>query len=366
METLPAELRLHICGLLDREDLSSVRLVNKTWSHLTAWRTFEQITITPLSLERLKPIAQHEVIAKCVKSITFHADFLSMTLLEVGRELLFRRSRTWTMEETSFHFQTYVFVYQEQQCLRENHYKLYKEILDLSIPMLRRLQCLKFEIGGNRRPEYLDTYTSRPNQLWSNKWYHLVRHGLGKFGVSRREFEISRQFTHLLNALASSDIEIGELSLRGNKTSVWPGVLQLRQESYCAGLTALKTITLESSCISGHLHNSANRHCEVKTLGLLLEEAHNLQTLTLHGEARPHILTDFLMCFRPSLPKLSNLCLFGIATSDQNLIDSAGLPCHPRKIGPIRCPAGSWQHCATDGLMASFLLQGVRESSLLT
>ena len=172
--------------------------------------------------------------------------------------------------------------------------------------------------------------------------------------MSRRELEISRQCTHLLNALASSDIEIGELSLRGIKTSVWPGVLQLRQESYCAGLTALKTITLESSCISGHSHNSANRHCEVKTLGILLEGAHNLQTLTLHREARPHILTDFLMCFRPSLPKLSNLCLFGIATSDQNLIDTL-LACRATlarlDLSAVRLahgntvrPTGSWHH----------------------
>ena len=66
MEKLPVELKQHICDLLDNEDLRSMRVLNRTYAHVAALHLFGEIFITPLSLERLRLIAQHEFIATCV------------------------------------------------------------------------------------------------------------------------------------------------------------------------------------------------------------------------------------------------------------------------------------------------------------
>ncbi|KAF6233925.1 hypothetical protein HO173_007755 [Letharia columbiana] len=54
---------------------------------------------------------------------------------------------------------------------------------------------------------------------------------------------------------------------------------------------------------------------------MLLEGAQSLETLKLHGNAI-HPQNDFLQCFRPSLPKLSRLSLFGITATEKHLIDT--------------------------------------------
>lgn len=76
---------------------------------------------------------------------------------------------------------------------------------------------------------------------------------------------------------------------------------------------------LESSVLFRHSHCRADGYCDAKALAVLLEEAQSLQTLKLYGEDGDK---DFLQCFRPSLPKLSELCLFGVTTTEQNLIDT--------------------------------------------
>lgn len=134
MDTLPAELLRQICDLLDREDINSIRVVTKTWAHVAALYLFREITITPFSLERLRLIAQHDVIATCVRSIIFRADLIPSTLPEMWHEESIRRCRTWIMGEEYLYYQRYVRAYCEQQRLRENNYTLSREIIDLSIP----------------------------------------------------------------------------------------------------------------------------------------------------------------------------------------------------------------------------------------
>lgn len=71
-------------------------------------------------------------------------------------------------------------------------------------------------------------------------------------------------------------------------------VHQLRREPYCAPLSALKSVTLDTFVISRHLYNTADGDCGAKALGMLLEEAQSLQTLRLHGnggeDSQPHFL----------------------------------------------------------------------------
>lgn len=129
MEKLPPELKQHICGLLDKKDLKSIRILSRTWAHIAAIHLFEEILITPLSLERLRLIAQHEIIATCVKCITFHADLLPSVLPEMWHERWVLRHSWWGVkEDDSFRFRQYVLAYREQQRLRENNHKLSREI----------------------------------------------------------------------------------------------------------------------------------------------------------------------------------------------------------------------------------------------
>ena len=61
----------------------STRLVNKVWTQVAASHLFEEFLLTPLSLERLRIISQHEHIATCVKSINFYAHLLPFILPEM-------------------------------------------------------------------------------------------------------------------------------------------------------------------------------------------------------------------------------------------------------------------------------------------
>lgn len=235
METLPVELKQRICGLLGHEDLKSIRVVNKTWAYVAASYLFEEIIITPLSLERIRLIAQHELIATCVKSVTFYADLLPSILPETWHEILISETQMRTMEEVSFRYQRYVLGYCEQQRLCKNNHKLNREIIDLSIPMLRRLQRLKVTTGGDSLHRHQVDNSSRPNQQWSKVWFDLRRHALDEQVSSRWETEIARQFTHLLNALASSEVYIRKLSLTTFSTSVWQRGIQLSQSRTAQG-----------------------------------------------------------------------------------------------------------------------------------
>lgn len=322
METLPAELKQYLCDFLDCEDLSTVRVVNKTWAHVAALQLFEGITITPLSLERLRLIVQHEVIAKCVKRISFHTDLLPSILPEMWHEGLIRSSRTWTVEGQALRYHRYVLACREQQRLGENNHKLNREIIELSIPILRRLQCLQLTVGGDLHVSHQIDSPRRPNQQWSKVWSDLRRHVLDEQGASQRETEISKQFTILLNTPAMSGVHIRKLSLINISVSVWHRALQLRQEPYCAGLTTVKSIYLDDLVFFRHLHHTADGHCEVKALGMFLEAAQSLQTLKLHGKLGGFSPNDFLQCFRPSLPKLSRLSLSANTATERSLIDT--------------------------------------------
>lgn len=326
MDTLPAELKQHICDVLDYEDLKAIRFVNKKWAHVAALYLFIKITITPLSLDRLRLIAQHEVIAACIKEVVFYADLLPSIPPEMWHEELIRRTRTWTMEEESFRFQNYVVAYREQQRLRENNHKLSREIVDFSIPMLRRLQSLRLSTAENfHLCEDVDDVIDNEsclNKKWSEVWADLRRHALDKDGASQRDFEISTQFINLLHALATSGVHIRKLSLWEINLSVWQSGLQLRREPYCVGLKTLTTFLLETFVFFPQLDSTADGTSEVRALGMLLEGAQSLQTLNLHGYPSDHSRIDLLHCFRPALPKLSKLSLFGITTTEQNLIET--------------------------------------------
>ncbi len=318
MNALPIELKQHICGFLHDEDLPSVRAVNSTWSHVAACRLFREITITPLSLERLRLIAQHELIATCVKCIILHVDLLPLVLPEMWHEGLIRSQFTHTPEEEAFAFRRYVLAYRVQQCLRENDYKLNREIMDLSIPMLRKLLSLKLVVQSEASGSDQSNNSSRQNQQWFKVWDDLTCYALDIREAFRPETDTFRQMTDLLKILANSDVHIQRFSLR---TRGWQRILLSRQEPPCGGLTALKTLFLDTSIFYNHLHSTADLHCNVKALGMLLEGAQNLQTLKLHENPCQRLRTDVLQCFRPSLPKLSWLSLYGITASEQDLVD---------------------------------------------
>lgn len=313
MDTLPAELKRKICSLLYREDLISIRVVNKSWAYLAALQLFQELTITPLSLERLRLIAQHEVIATCIKSIIFRADFLPPI-----------RPEMWILGEEHPLFQRYVRAYCKQERLRENNHKLSREIIDFSIPMLKRLEWLRLAIGKGERLFLSKDNSSHPNQQWYEMLYDLDLHVPDRPGAAQRDTEISKQFTHILSALANSGVHLQKLSITSISANVWLRGLQLLREPYRTGLTTLKTVFLESSGFFRHLHGTPDGHCGIKALAMLLEEAQSLQTLKLHEKENEQSRTqnDFLQCFRPSLPKLSRLSLHGITATEQNLIDT--------------------------------------------
>ena len=324
MDTLPAELLHQICGLLDREDLNSIRVVTKTWAHFAALYLFQEITITPSSLERLRLIAQHQVIATCVRCIIFRADLIPSTLPEMWHHDSIRKCRTWIMGEEHLYYQRYVRAYCEQQRLRENNYTLSREIINLSIPMLRRLQRLRLAIGGGTRHALAIDNSSHLNQQWDEVLYDVKAYARNRHEKSRRDAEILKQFTNLVNALALPGVHIQNLSITGISAGLWRRALQLPPPPYCAGLTTLKTLVLESSVLFRHKHYGADGCCDAKALAIRLEEAQSLQTLELYGEDgdASGYSSDFLQCFRPSLPKLSKLCLLGVTTTEQDLMDA--------------------------------------------
>lgn len=82
-------------------------------------------------------------------------------------ERLIQRCKRVTEKGETFRFQRYVLAYREQQRLRENSYKLNREIVDLSIPMLKRLQWLRLATGEPVYPIHQIDKSCGPNQLWS-------------------------------------------------------------------------------------------------------------------------------------------------------------------------------------------------------
>lgn len=121
MESLSAELKLHVFGLLCYQDLKSISLVNQTCALLAALHVFGRVTLIPLSLERLGLVAQREFVATCVKFIYFHADLLPLMLPELWHEEFAQRCLMETLEEESFQYHRYVLTYKEQQPLRGNN-----------------------------------------------------------------------------------------------------------------------------------------------------------------------------------------------------------------------------------------------------
>ena len=306
MEKLPPELKQHICGFLDFDNQRSIRVLNRTWARVAAAPFFEKILITPLSLERLRLIAQHEYIATCVKCIIFYADLVPCSVLpENWLEGPVQRVQFWGTDEDFFRCQRFALACREQQHLRENNHKLNKEIIDLSIPMLKGLQCLKLATRGPTCFSYEIHKNFRSNQLWSRVWYDLednVQDNSGNSGASQREIEISNQFAIVLNALANSGVHIRKLDLMGISLGVLQKVLQPSREPYCPPLSTLKSVFLDTTLISRQLHNTTDGHCELKALHMLLEEAQSLQTLKLDGIMgwgceKPR--ADILKFFRP-------------------------------------------------------------------
>ena len=182
MENLPAELKEHICSFLHHRDLRSVRFVNKTWAHVAVLSFFEAITITLFSLERLRLIAQHELIATRIRRITFHVDLLRPITLQKWSAGLARKRSTMPLA-----YQRYILAYGEQNRLQENDYKLSREILDSSIPMLRNLHRLKLTMGNFRDLCAQKIDTSRQNQQWYKVLYDLRSSILQDSGALRRE-----------------------------------------------------------------------------------------------------------------------------------------------------------------------------------
>lgn len=124
--------------------------------------------------------------------------------------------------------------------------------------------------------------------------------------------------------MSTPSVHIQKISLRNRSTkklAAWQINLEPPRQPLCAGFAAsLNSFFLDTDLFLTHSHNTTDGHCEIETLGMLLERVQNVQTLKLHGNSlRPQ--ADFLQCFRPSLPKLSRLFLFGITTSEQDLTE---------------------------------------------
>ncbi len=148
--------------------------------------------------------------------------------------------------------------YCEQQRLRENNYTLSREIIDLSIPMLRRLQRLRLATGGDTRLALPIDNSSHLNQQWYQVLYDLKAYPRDRCEESLRDTEIWKQFTNLLNALALSGVHIQDLSITRISAGLWQRVLQLPQQPYCARLTTLKTLFWNPPFFSG-----------IRTVGLM-------------------------------------------------------------------------------------------------
>ena len=189
--------------------------------------------------------------------------------------------------------------------------------MDLSIPMFRKLLSLKLVVQSEANGSDQKN-SSRQNQQWFKVWDDLNCYALDPREAFRPETDTSRHLTILLRALAYSDVHIQKLSLRSRG---WQRRLQTRQEPPRGGLTALKTLSLDISVFDNRMQSTADVHCNVKALSMLLEGAQNLQTLKLHESPCQRLRIDILQCFRPSLPKLSSLSLYGITASEQDLID---------------------------------------------
>ncbi|KAL8704687.1 MAG: hypothetical protein Q9201_002149 [Fulgogasparrea decipioides] len=78
MDYLPSELGQAICGLLEKEDLQSLRLVAKYFNELSIPFLFDevQLVLHPKSFDRLSAIARHPVISKCIKTLYYEPDML--------------------------------------------------------------------------------------------------------------------------------------------------------------------------------------------------------------------------------------------------------------------------------------------------
>lgn len=71
--TLPAELALEICRLLDIQDIKNLRLVSKYHNDLAIPFLFHQLQLVfhAESFDRLLAVAQHPVISKEIKSLYY-------------------------------------------------------------------------------------------------------------------------------------------------------------------------------------------------------------------------------------------------------------------------------------------------------
>ena len=159
---------------------------------------------------------------------------------------------------------------------------LSREIIDLSIPMLKRLQRLRLATGGDTRLALPIDNSSHLNQQWYEVLYDLKVYALDRCDESLRDTEIWKQFTILLNALALSGVHIHHIhnihnpSITENTAGLWQRMLQLRQQPYRAVFPTLKILFLESSVLFRHPHCRADGCCDANTLTVLLEGAQSL------------------------------------------------------------------------------------------
>ena len=309
MSSLPAELESLVCSFLDIADLKAARQVNKRWAHISGPFLFEELWITQPTLQKLQDVSCHETLRFHVKKIVLHilpVPVLPWFAWKVDKRLKFLRKHP---EELAIKLPRYKLLYDEQQRFAGS---------DLGVATMRRAfdklpQLFWLEGRAIPPPEQRRQYFLPPigsPGYWDD--HEIYRYIQG--WISIRDVKDAMKF-------------MGE-TLRG----LFQTRSGLKIKHFIPGVLCSQCITRPNQLMPGlalpeHLQGLevhirfddwVNEH--MSGLQNTLSKTVCLERLLLNmGPRRTHVRCDFLEGFRPSLPKLEHLEIFGGHTTEYSL-----------------------------------------------
>ena len=312
MSSLPAELESSICGFLSITDLKSARQVNKRWEYIANPFLFEELWITQATFQILEDVSCHETLRFYVKKIVLNVLPVPVIPPTAWEDLI--RLRSWHMspEELALKFQRYKLLYDEQQRFASS---------DLGVATMRRavdklpqLLCLEGQaMAPAKQPmRYFVPSPSSPGYLDDLAIYHFVE---ALWLISRRDFRdaktsMRKTLTGLFQSRSGRKIKQFSPGFLYSQFITMPSqpMLGLGLYEHLKALEVQIMFRIDIAMQMSGLQNTLSKTPYLEKLVLIM------------GHGRTCTCPDVLEGFRPSLPKLEHLEIWGGPTTGYTLI----------------------------------------------
>ena len=304
MWNLPVELEISVCGYLSIADLKSVRQVNKRWAYISAPFLFEELCITQATLQILENVSCHETIRHFVKTIVIYILPVPVTTPTAWKDSTHLRSLHMSPEALALKFQQCEFLYDEQQRFASSDLGIATMIE--AVDKLPQLVCLEtpgLPPPAQRMQYFLPLLGCRDCREFFNdlQIYRYVQRSISIEDVRDAMKLMDNTLTGFFQTRSSQKIKHFSPGFI-HSPSISRPTQSLRRRNLPEYLQALEVHVPFYGTIDEHmlgLHDALSKTlCREKlVLGI--------------GPRRSHACGDTLKLFRPSLPKLEHLEIYG-------------------------------------------------------